>query len=64
MNAANEVAANAFLEGQCGFLVFAESVVVVMVKHAPGRPSLENLVQADSWARRTARSLLERRAVH
>jgi 1-deoxy-D-xylulose-5-phosphate reductoisomerase len=64
MNAANEVAANAFLAGNCGFLQIAEIVEEVMVKHAPGRPSLENLVQADAWARRTAQALLERKAVH
>lgn len=58
MNAANEVAANAFLAGSCGFLQIAEIVEEVMVKHALGRPSLENLVQTDSWARRTAQSLL------
>ncbi len=58
MNAANEIAANAFLAGSCGFLQIADIVEEVMVKHAPGRPSLENLVQTDAWARRTAQSLL------
>jgi 1-deoxy-D-xylulose-5-phosphate reductoisomerase len=59
MNAANEVAANAFLNGQCGFLQIAEIVEGTMVKHAPGRPNLENLVETDRWARRTANNLLQ-----
>jgi 1-deoxy-D-xylulose-5-phosphate reductoisomerase len=59
MNAANEVAANAFLNGACGFLQIADIVEGVMVKHAPGRPNLENLVETDRWARRTAQSLLQ-----
>ena len=58
MNAANEVAANAFLNGSCGFLQIAEIVEEVMVKHAPGRPRLDNLIETDAWARRTAQSLL------
>ena len=59
MNAANEIAANAFLNGTCGFLDIAETVEEVMVKHAPGTPDLDNLLETDAWARRTARSLLE-----
>jgi 1-deoxy-D-xylulose-5-phosphate reductoisomerase len=59
MNAANEVAANAFLKGECGFLQIAEVVEGVMVKHAPGRPNLENLVETDRWARQTANNLLK-----
>ena len=58
MNAANEIAANAFLAGSCGFLQIAEIVEEVMVKHAPGHPGLDNLVETDKWARRTARELL------
>ncbi len=58
MNAANEIAANAFLNGACGFLQIADIVEGVMVKHAPGRPNLENLLETDRWARRTAQSLL------
>jgi 1-deoxy-D-xylulose-5-phosphate reductoisomerase len=61
MNAANEVAANAFLDGTCGFLQIADVVEEVMVKHAPGRPRLDNLIETDTWARATASSLLEKR---
>ena len=61
MNAANEVAATAFLDGTCGFLQIAETVEEVMVRHAPGRPNLENLIETDKWARRTAQSLLDRK---
>lgn len=59
MNAANEESANAFLRGQCGFLQIADVVEETMVRHAPGRPSLDNLLQADRWARETVRALLK-----
>lgn len=62
MNAANEVAANAFLNGTCSFLRIAEVVEEVMVRHAMGRPNLENLIQTDAWARRTAKAQLETRS--
>lgn len=51
LNAANEVAANAFLEGRCGFLQIAEVVEAVMEAHTPAEPGLESLFAADSWAR-------------
>jgi len=60
MNAANEIAANAFLNGQCGFLQIADIVEEVMVKHAPGRAELDNLLETDDWARDAARALLEK----
>ncbi|MCH8978405.1 MAG: 1-deoxy-D-xylulose-5-phosphate reductoisomerase [Armatimonadetes bacterium] len=59
MNAANEIAANAFLNGHCSFLQIADIVEEVMVKHAPGPAELDNLLETDDWARRTARTLLE-----
>jgi len=53
MNAANEEAANAFLRGEIGFLDIAGSVEEVMGLHEPNVPTLESLLDADSWARRT-----------
>ncbi|MCH7728409.1 MAG: hypothetical protein IH991_18315 [Planctomycetes bacterium] len=60
MNAANEIAANAFLNGQCGFLQIADIVEEVMVKHAPGPAELDNLLETDDWARGAARAMLEK----
>lgn len=59
MNAANEIAANGFLNGHCGFLQIADVVEEVMVKHAPGPPDLENLIETDAWARRTTQAILK-----
>lgn len=58
LNAANEEAANAFLEGQCGFMQIADIVEKVMIKHTPVDPSLDNLLAVDKWARETARELM------
>ena len=59
MNAANEEAANGFLKGCTSFLRIPEIVEQVMERHQPQSPSLENLLEADRWARETARSLME-----
>ena len=59
MNAANEEAANGFLKGCTSFLRIPEIVEEVMERHQPQSPSLENLLEADRWARETARSLME-----
>jgi 1-deoxy-D-xylulose-5-phosphate reductoisomerase len=58
LNAANEVAANGFLEGRCGFLEIAEIVEKVMEKHRPAKVDLDSLLATDKWARATARSLM------
>lgn len=58
MNAANEVAANGFLQGQCAFLQIGTIVEEVMVKHAPGEPELENILETDRWAREAAHTLM------
>ncbi len=58
MNAANEEAANGFLQGRCGFLQIADVVEEVMARHKPARPSLDDLLATDRWARETARGLM------
>lgn len=59
MNAANEEAANGFLAGKAGFLQIVEIVRTVMERHKPSSSSLENLLETDAWARRTARDLMK-----
>jgi 1-deoxy-D-xylulose-5-phosphate reductoisomerase len=55
MNAANEVAVRAFLEGRVGFLDIAEIVGRVMDLHRIVHPSeVAEIMEADSWARKEA----------
>lgn len=50
-NAANEAAANAFLEGRVSFLGIQESVESVMERHVSEPATLESLLNTDRWAR-------------
>lgn len=57
MNAANEVAVEAFLNGQLKFPEIWHTVERVMQAHdVVQHPSLEQLVAADRWARETAQA--------
>jgi 1-deoxy-D-xylulose-5-phosphate reductoisomerase len=59
MNAANEIAVEAFLAGRIGFMAIAESIERVMNLHAPhSLSSIEEVLEADRWGRRTAREVL------
>jgi 1-deoxy-D-xylulose-5-phosphate reductoisomerase len=59
LNAANEVAVDAFLEGRCSFPAIWRTVETVMQQHsALPHPSLEALLAADAEARTAARMLL------
>jgi 1-deoxy-D-xylulose-5-phosphate reductoisomerase len=61
MNAANEVAVSAFLEGHLSFPGIWDTVAETMSLHRPLRhPSLEEIVASDEWARETAKSYLTR----
>ncbi len=62
LNAANEEAVAAFLEGSVPFPSIAECVSEVLDAH-PRRElgALEDVLEADSWARRQARQVLQRR---
>jgi 1-deoxy-D-xylulose-5-phosphate reductoisomerase len=58
MNAANEVAVERFLDGALDFLGIAALVETVMGRHAiVAEPSLDELFEADAWARRVAREV-------
>ncbi|MGH7612395.1 MAG: 1-deoxy-D-xylulose-5-phosphate reductoisomerase [Candidatus Dormibacteria bacterium] len=62
LNAANEVAVAAFLEGQISFLEIAELLEEVTRAFSPVEsPDLEQLLAADGWARRRALEQVERR---
>ena len=59
MNAANEIAVEAFLAGRIGFMAIAESIERVMDLHdSHALNSIEEVLEADRWGRRTARKAL------
>ncbi|WP_447894377.1 1-deoxy-D-xylulose-5-phosphate reductoisomerase [Vreelandella sp. GE22] len=60
LNAANEVAVEAFLDGRLRFGAIAELVEGVMASpHAHRADTVEQILAADQWAREQARRLLE-----
>ena len=60
MNAANEVAVDAFLGGGLGFTRIAEVVETVMARHAVvDGPTMDDLLAADAEARRVTGELVE-----
>ncbi|WP_460000567.1 1-deoxy-D-xylulose-5-phosphate reductoisomerase [Paradesulfitobacterium aromaticivorans] len=59
MNAANEVAVHAFLEGKCSFPGIYESVSSVCGEHKVlDSPNLETILEADAWARARTQEVL------
>jgi len=61
MNAANEIAVDAFLKGQIGFLQIARIIESTMDAHkAHGLNTIEEVLQADQWGRATARDICKR----
>lgn len=55
LNAANEVAVHAFLEGRIGFQDIPRIIRRTMRRHhIVTHPGLEDILEADRWARRTA----------
>ena len=56
LNAANEVAVQTFLQGNCTFLAIEEIIRRTLDAHqATANPSLEEIEEADRWARRFAK---------
>ena len=56
LNAANEVAVDAFLSGALGFPAITDTVATVLAKHTlVTDPTLEDVLAADEWARAAAR---------
>lgn len=61
LNGANEVAVDAFLRGKIKFLDIANTVEAVMQQHvAILTPTLQDIFDADAWARECANHFLER----
>jgi len=62
-NAANEVAVDAFHDGRIPFPAIVDLIERVVDAHAPdpAEPSLTGVLEADSWARVTARRMLGER---
>ena len=59
MNAANEVAVEAFLGSRIGFGRISDVVSLTIREHQfVASPAMDDLMEADRWARRTASSLL------
>lgn len=59
LNAANEVAVEAFLQGRAGFPAIWQTVEKTMGKHQPLlHPTLEQIIEADAWARSISAELL------
>jgi 1-deoxy-D-xylulose-5-phosphate reductoisomerase len=59
MNAANEVAVQAFLDGRIGFLGIFDIISSTMGRHRRiDNPELSGIIEADHWARETANSLI------
>ena len=59
LNAANEVAVEAFCERQLSYMGITESVAAVMAAHEiVAQPSLEEILEADSWARNAAQNVI------
>jgi 1-deoxy-D-xylulose-5-phosphate reductoisomerase len=62
LNAANEEAVAAFLDGRAPFMAIPESISEVMDDHkATPLERLEDVLEADAWARERSRSVLGRR---
>ncbi len=60
LNAANEIAATAFLEGRIPFPKIWQTVEVTMTAHEVTKnPDLPDLMAADSWARQKAKSTIQ-----
>ncbi|GGI94562.1 1-deoxy-D-xylulose 5-phosphate reductoisomerase [Alicyclobacillus cellulosilyticus] len=60
LNAANEVAVEAFLTGRISFVDIPRLVEAVLTAHPAGMPqSVEDIIEMDAWARQKATALLE-----
>ena len=59
-NAANEQAVSAFHAGRIPWLGIVETIERVVDAHEAGQLTLEGVLEAETWARRTADAILER----
>ncbi len=62
LNAANEVAVYAFLDGRIDFVGIPAAIENALERHNPvGRPTLDDILAVDRWARNTAADFTARR---
>jgi 1-deoxy-D-xylulose-5-phosphate reductoisomerase len=59
LNAANETAVNAFLKKQIPFGAITETVAAVFEKAPDEKPTYDNIIGADTWARRWAEEVIK-----
>jgi len=60
LNAANEIAVEAFLAERLPFLQISRLIETVMASHQlESSPEIEDILEADAWARREAEQLLK-----
>ncbi len=60
LNAANEIAVQAFLEGRTNFYGITDCLSAVLERHEGiARPALADVMAADQWARHAAREFLQ-----
>jgi 1-deoxy-D-xylulose-5-phosphate reductoisomerase len=59
LNAANEVAVQAFLDGLISFDSIPSIVEETLEGHEPLQPRLDEVLEVDAWARTKARGLVE-----
>ena len=60
MNAANEIAVEAFLEGRISFAEIPELIEMTMDAHQPvGLGSISDVLEVDLWSRNRTRELLK-----
>ena len=60
-NAANEEAVEAFHEGKLSFLGITDTIEAVLDMHTAEVLSLEAVLEAETWARQAANSLIAKR---
>jgi 1-deoxy-D-xylulose-5-phosphate reductoisomerase len=59
LNAANEVAVDAFLDGRIGFLDVPRLIESVMERHSVATATtLHNILEADRWAREESQRMI------
>ena len=63
LNGANDVAVQAYLEDQVPFAEIARLIADTLEQHTPvAHPTLDEVLAADAWARRTAQELIQARS--
>jgi 1-deoxy-D-xylulose-5-phosphate reductoisomerase len=60
LNASNEMAVEAFLEGRIGFMDIPRVVGNTLELHQNGKGDLDGIYEADRWAREAARGIVNR----